>query len=100
MPRTIVKKNSVTDLFEHLSEEELSRVLVLKSGLEDLNLILQEIEDTYAILGNTGITEEERKHHKLRLLSMEKYLSELNQKVSQAMGTEEEKKENYPNGVI
>ena len=87
-----MKKNSVTDLFETLSEEELSRVMVLKSGLEDLNLILQEIEDTYLILGEIGITEKERKHHQLRLLSMEKYLSELNHKVNQAMGTEEEKK--------
>ncbi|PLX70018.1 MAG: hypothetical protein C0603_03515 [Denitrovibrio sp.] len=87
-----MKKNSVTDLFETLSEEELSRVMVLKSGLEDLNLILQEIEDTYSILGEIGITDKERKHQQLRLLSMEKYLSELNQKVNQAMGTEEEKK--------
>ncbi|PLX66385.1 MAG: hypothetical protein C0602_12050 [Denitrovibrio sp.] len=87
----MVKKNSVTDIFEHLSEDEISRIMLLKSGLEDLNLILQEIEDTYEQLGDISISDRERKHHKLRLLTLEKYLAELNNKVNNAMGTEDEK---------
>jgi len=86
-----VKKDSITDILEHLSDEELNRIMVLKSGLEDLNLILQEIEDTYQTLSGFDLTDRERKHQKLRLLSLEKYMAELNQKVNKAMGTEEEK---------
>lgn len=92
MTRTTVKKDSITDILEHLSEEELSRIMLLKSGLEDLNLILQEIEDTYETLAGFDLSEKERKHQKLRLLSLEKYMAELNQKVNSAMGTDEEKK--------
>jgi len=88
----MVKKDSVTNLLESLSDEELSRIMTLKSGLEDLNLILQEIESTYNLLGDISLTERDRKNHKLRLLSLERYLSELNQKVNSAMGTEEEKR--------
>lgn len=86
-----MKKDSITDILDNLSDEEISRIMVLKSGLEDLNLILQEIEDTYEKLGDTNLTEQERKNHKLRLLSLERYMSELNQKVNKVMGTEEEK---------
>lgn len=87
-----MKKDSVTDLFDHLSEEELSRIMLLKSGLEDLNLILQEIEDTYEALSDFGLSDRERKNQKLRLLTLEKYLADLNEKVNTAMGTEIEKK--------
>jgi len=87
----MVKKDSVTDILAHLSEDEMNRIMVLKSGLEDLNLILQEIEDTYEQLADFKLSDRERKHHKLRLLTLEKYLAELNQKVNTAMGTEEEK---------
>lgn len=86
-----MKKDSITDILETLSDEELQRVMVLKSGLEDLNLILQEIEDTYELLANYSLSDKERKHHKLRLLSLERYMAELNQKVNSVMGTEEEK---------
>jgi len=86
-----VKRDSVTDILAHLSEDEMNRIMVLKSGLEDLNLILQEIEDTYEQLADFKLSDRERKHHKLRLLTLEKYLAELNQKVNNAMGTEEEK---------
>lgn len=87
-----MKKDSVTDIFDHLSDEELSRIMVLKSGLEDLNLILQEIEETYEKLADFSLSERERKHQRLRLLTLEKYLADLNQKVNTAMGTEAEKK--------
>ncbi|XOB96751.1 hypothetical protein ACMC5U_03915 [Deferribacteres bacterium DY0609] len=88
----MVKKDSITDILDHLSEEELNRIMILKSGLEDLNLILQEIEETYQLLSGVNLTEKERKHQKLRLLSLERYMAELNQKVNTAMGTEEGKK--------
>lgn len=90
--RMTVKKNSVTEIIENLSEDELNRIMILKSGLEDLNLILQEIEDTYALLADFTLSDKEKKNQQIRLMTLEKYLSELNQKVNTAMGTEEEKK--------
>jgi hypothetical protein len=92
MMRMTVKKNSVTEIIENLSEDELNRIMILKSGLEDLNLILQEIEDTYALLADFTLSDKEKKNQQIRLMTLEKYLSELNQKVNTAMGTEEEKK--------
>lgn len=86
-----MKKDSVTnDILEHLSEDEVSRIMLLKSGLEDLNLILQEIEETYERLSDFSLSEKEKKHQKLRLMTLEHYMAELNQKVNTAMGTEEE----------
>jgi hypothetical protein len=86
-----MKKNSTTDLFSHLSDDEMQRIVMLKNGLEDLNLILQEIEDTYNKLSQIGISEQEKKVQKLRLLTLEKYLLDLNEKVNSAMGTEDNK---------
>lgn len=86
-----MKKDSVTDIFEHLSDEELSRIMLLKSGLEDLNLVLQEIEETYEKLADFTLSDRERKHQKLRLLALEKFLADLNEKVNTAMGNELEK---------
>jgi hypothetical protein len=86
-----MKKDSVTDIFEHMSDEEISKIMTLKSGLEDLNLILQEIEDTYELLAEYDLSEQDRKHHKLRLMSLEKYMADLNQKVHSAMGEDEER---------
>lgn len=86
-----MKKNSATDLFSHLSDDEMQRIVLLKNGLEDLNLILQEIEDTYNKLAEIGITEQEKKHQRLRLLTLEKYLLDLNEKVNSAMGTTDNK---------
>lgn len=87
-----MKKDSVTnDIFDHLSEDEINRIMILKSGLEDLNLILQEIEETYEHLADFRLSDRERKHQKQRLMTLEKYLAELNQKVNSAMGTEQEK---------
>ncbi|WP_132873342.1 hypothetical protein [Seleniivibrio woodruffii] len=86
-----MKKDSATDLLGSLSEDELQRIVMLKSGLEDLNLILQEIEDTYNRLAEIGISEYEKKNQKLRLLTLEKYLLDLNEKVNSAMGKPDEK---------
>ena len=86
-----MKKNSATDLFSQLSDDEMQRIVVLKNGLEDLNLILQEIEDTYNKLAEIGITEQEKKNQRLRLLTLEKYLLDLNEKVNSAMGTADNK---------
>ncbi|MCD8568741.1 MAG: hypothetical protein LRY50_10610 [Geovibrio sp.] len=36
----------------NLSEEDVNKILIVKNGLEDLNLIIQEIEHTYQILGS------------------------------------------------
>lgn len=88
---TLMKKDSATDLLGSLSEDELQRIVMLKSGLEDLNLILQEIEDTYNRLAEIGISEYEKKNQKLRLLTLEKYLLDLNEKVNSAMGKPDEK---------
>jgi hypothetical protein len=90
--RMMVKKDSITDILDHFSDEELSRIMILKSGLEDLNLILQEIEDTYQLLSGINLTDRERKNQQLRLLSLERYMAELNQKVNSVMGADEEKK--------
>jgi len=81
-------KDSVTDFLENLSEDEMQRVVLLKSSLEDLNLILQEIEDTYEILADDDITETEQKNHKIRLYALEQYMAEINEKVNRAMGSE------------
>jgi len=86
-----VKKDSETDIFDHLSDDEMKKILTLKSGLEDLNLILQEIEDTYGLLADIKLTERERKHQKMRLMTLEKYLAELNSKVNKAIGSDTEK---------
>ena len=86
-----MKKNSATDIFSHLSDDEMQRIVMLKNGLEDLNLILQEIEDTYNKLAEIGLPEHEKKHHKFRLLTLEKYLMELNDKVNSAMGSAQNK---------
>ncbi|MCD8554672.1 hypothetical protein [Seleniivibrio sp.] len=86
-----MKKNSATDLFSQLSDDEMQRIVILKNGLEDLNLILQEIEDTYNKLAEIGITEQEKKNQRLRLLTLEKYLLDLNEKVNSAMGTADNK---------
>ncbi|MGE4265840.1 MAG: hypothetical protein AB7F25_00255 [Deferribacterales bacterium] len=86
-----MKKNSATDLFSQLSDDEMQRIVILKNGLEDLNLILQEIEDTYNKLAEIGITEHEKKNQRLRLLTLEKYLLDLNEKVNSAMGTADNK---------
>jgi len=86
-----VKKNSETDLVESMTEDEMQRVMLLKSGLEDLNLVLQEIEDTYLKLAEVGITETEKKNQRLRLFALEKYLSELNTKVNTALGSESDR---------
>ena len=86
-----MKKNSVTDLLDSMSEDEIKRIMVLKSGLEDLNLILQEIEDTYTLLSDNDITEKEKKNHKLRLYALEKYLADLNSKVNTALGSESDR---------
>jgi len=75
-------KDSVTDFLENLSEDEMQRVV------EDLNLILQEIEDTYEILADDDITETEQKNHKIRLYALEQYMAEINEKVNRAMGSE------------
>ncbi|MGE4318157.1 MAG: hypothetical protein AB7E96_04540 [Deferribacterales bacterium] len=86
-----MKKNSGTDLVESMTDDEMQRVMLLKSGLEDLNLVLQEIEDTYLKLAEVGITEAEKKNQRLRLFALEKYLSELNTKVNTALGSESDR---------
>lgn len=86
-----MKKNSETDILDHLTEDELQRIMSLKSGLEDLNLIMQEIEDTYKLLAETGLSEAEKKNQRLRLLSLEKFLSDTNARVNTAIGTEDNK---------
>jgi hypothetical protein len=87
---TTVKKDSVTDILDHLSEDEMQRVVLLKNRLEDLNLILQEIEDTYEKLSEISLTEKERKIEKQRLYTLERYLAELNEKVNNAIGVDSE----------
>lgn len=74
-----------------MSEEEMQRIMLLKSGLEDLNLILQEIEDTYTKLAEVGISDKEKKNQRLRLLTLEKYLADLNSKVNNVLGSENDK---------
>lgn len=86
-----MKKNSGTDILSHLSEEELQRIMSLKSGLEDLNLIMQEIENTYNKLSETGLTEADKKNQRLRLLSLEQFLTDTNAKVNTALGSEDNK---------
>lgn len=76
---------------ESMTDDEMQRVMLLKSGLEDLNLVLQEIEDTYLKLAEVGITEAEKKNQRLRLFALEKYLSELNTKVNTALGSESDR---------
>ena len=89
--RMILKRNSVTDLFDNMSEEEMQRIIALKSGLEDLNLVLQEIEKTYHALAKSSISDEEKKNQKLRLFMLEKYLVDLNSKVNTALGNENDR---------
>lgn len=74
---------------DSMSEDEIQRIMSLKSGLEDLNLVLQEIEDTYKLLAESGLSDKERKNQRLRLYALEKYLADLNSKVNTALGSNE-----------
>lgn len=74
---------------ESMSEEEIQRIVALKSGLEDLNLVLQEIEDTYKMLADGALSDKERKNQRLRLYTLEKYLADLNSKVNTALGSDD-----------
>ncbi|WP_022849721.1 hypothetical protein [Limisalsivibrio acetivorans] len=78
-------KDTSTDIFMHLSEEELNKIMLLKSGLEDLNLIVQEIENTYNKLSTEELPESETNYHRYRLKTLEKLLADINGKVNDAL---------------
>lgn len=72
----------------NLSEEDMNKILTVKNGLEDLNLIVQEIESTYKILSSENLTESEVAINKKRMKSLEKLLADINHKVNSAMSNE------------
>jgi hypothetical protein len=78
----MTEKDIRTKQFAGLSEEEISKIIVVKEGLEDLNLIVMEIEHTYKVLDNKDIPEELIKLNRKRLKSLEKLMSDINLKVS------------------
>jgi uncharacterized protein (DUF1499 family) len=69
----------------NLSEEDVNKILIVKNGLEDLNLIIQEIEHTYQVLSDTELTDEEIALNRRRLKSLEKLLADINSKVNTAI---------------
>jgi hypothetical protein len=71
--------------FGNLTNEEMNKILLVKNGLEDLNLIVQEIEETYRLMAEPDITQKEIDRHRLRLRSLEKLLAEINGRVNEAM---------------
>ncbi|WP_265821636.1 hypothetical protein [Geovibrio ferrireducens] len=75
----------------NLSEEDVNKILIVKNGLEDLNLIIQEIEHTYQILGSEEITENERELNKRRLKALEKLMADINARVNTAIDKEIDK---------
>ncbi|GAB1534960.1 hypothetical protein ADMFC3_05910 [Geovibrio sp. ADMFC3] len=75
----------------NLSEEDVNKILIVKNGLEDLNLIIQEIEHTYQVLSDTELTDEEIALNRRRLKSLEKLLADINSKVNTAIEKELDK---------
>lgn len=87
----MTEKDTRTKQYAGLSEEEISKIILVKEGLEDLNLIIMEIEDTYKLLDNEETTETEKKHNQRRLKSLEKLMADLNLKVSSLINTKLDK---------
>ncbi|WP_460214002.1 hypothetical protein [Geovibrio sp. ADMFC3] len=69
----------------------MNKILIVKNGLEDLNLIIQEIEHTYQVLSDTELTDEEIALNRRRLKSLEKLLADINSKVNTAIEKELDK---------
>jgi len=78
-------KKDITDLFMTLSGEELNKLILLKHGLEDLNLIISEIEDTYKLLDEVELQDSDVSYQRYRLKSLEYYLDEINNRVNEAL---------------
>ena len=87
----MTEKDTRIKHYEGLSEEEISKIIIVKEGLEDLNLIIMEIEDTYKLLENGEAPEEYINLHKKRLKSLEKLMSDINIKVSGLIGAKLDK---------
>ncbi|QAR33017.1 hypothetical protein EP073_06225 [Geovibrio thiophilus] len=75
----------------NLSEEDVNKILIVKNGLEDLNLIIQEIEHTYRILDDEALSDDEKALNKRRLKALEKLMADINAKVNTAIDREIDK---------
>lgn len=73
------------ELLSTLTDEELKKYLMLKRGLEDLNLIVKEIESTYNKLSEENISDNEKKIQQARLRLLEYYLADINNQVNKAL---------------
>ena len=82
------KDTNTEDILDHLTEDELRKVIMLKTGIEDLNLILQELEQTYDNLSEETLEGSEVSYHKYRLKILEKLMDDVHKQMSDVVFSE------------
>lgn len=72
-------------MFEKSVEDEENYIKLVKEGLEDLNLYVMEIENTYNELDNNQITADKRNQLLYRLKTLEGFVSNMNDVVKNSL---------------
>lgn len=83
--KKIMKIGFGASMFEKSVEDEENYIKLVKEGLEDLNLYVMEIENTYNELDNNQITADKRNQLLYRLKTLEGFVSNMNDVVKNSL---------------